>query len=249
MLADMQQAFRHWLLRAEGGALAGTLDSPRGLAAYQNNYRTQLVRVLQASYPQLLAKLGDAAFLEMAIHHIERHQPSSWTLDVYGADLEDTLRAMYPDHPDLAESAWIEWTLSEVFVAADAPQVDAAALAGIDWDRARLRLTPSLRLRSLATNAVDLWSASQEGAPRPDAEMLETAAGAVIWRQGFSSRLRSADATELAALRSLHDDARFSALCDALVEHLGEDEGIARAGSLLADWVAAGIVVAIDASD
>ena len=249
MLAHMQKDFRHWLVHAENGALAAALDSPRGLAAYQNNYRSQLVGVLQASYPQLRARLGDDAFRELAIHHVERHPPSSWTLDAYGADLGDTLGAMYPRHPDLGELAWIEWTLSEVFVAPDAPTLDPRELEGIDWDSARLRLSPSLRLRAVATNAIELWPALQQGSVIPEAEMLATPACAVIWRQGFASRLRAADVTEHAAWLSLRDDARFSTLCDALVEHLGEDEGIARAGSLLADWIASGIVVAVDAGD
>lgn len=249
MLAQTQKDFRHWLVCAENAALAAALDSPRGLAAYQNNYRSQLVRVLQASYPQLLARLGDDAFREVAIHHVERHPPSSWILDAYGADLPDTLRAMYPRHPDLRELAWIEWTLAEVFVAADAPALDPGRLDHIDWDRACLRLSPSLRLHAFATNAIDQWSALQEGAKVPDAEMLGTPAPAVIWRQGFASRLRAADATEHAALLSLRDEPRFSALCDALVEHLGEDEGIARAGRLLAEWIASGIVVAVEAHD
>lgn len=249
MLAQMQKDFRHWLLRAENAALAAAIDSPRGLAAYQNNYRSQLVRVLQASYPQLLARLGEDAFREVAIHHVERHPPSSWTLDDYGADLAGTLQAMYPRHPDLRELAWIEWTLADVFVAADAPVLDPGRLDGIDWDRACLRLSPSLHLHAFATNAIDLWSALQDGATVPEAQMLRTPAHAVIWRQGFASRLRAADATEHAALLSLRDDARFSALCDALVEHLGEDQGIARAGHLLAEWIASGIVVAVEAGD
>jgi hypothetical protein len=46
-------------------------------------------------------------------------------------------------------------------------------------------------------------------------------------------------------LLSLRDDGRFDVLCDALVEHLGEDAGVAKAGELLADWLAAGLVVVI----
>jgi hypothetical protein len=247
MLAELQRDFRQWLTRADDEALRRGLVSTRGLSAYQNNYRAQLVRVLQASYPRLLAWLGDEAFLEAAVHHVERRPPSSWTLDAYGTDFAETLRAMYPAHPNLTELAWIEWTLSEVFVAADAPRLDPAALAGVDWDKARLRLSPGLRLRPMTTNAIDVWFAWQEGMAAPGAAMLDAPAGAAVWRQGFAPRLRAIDATEHAALLSLREDARFSALCDALVAHLGEDEGVARAGGLLADWVGGGDVVAVDA--
>ena len=247
MLAEMQRNFSDWLVLAGGDErLRRGLGDTRGLAAYQNNYRTQLVNVLRASYPQLRVVLGDEAFLELAIHFIDHRPPSSWTLDAYGADLADSLRALYPRHPDLQELAWIEWTLSEVFVAPDAAMLSPADLAGIDWESATLRLGPSLRQRTATTNAMAVWSALQEGTSPPEASMLDTSTGLVAWRQDFTSRLMQVDAIEHAALLSLRDDARFDALCNALVEHLGEQHGIARAGELLASWIGSGIVVGID---
>lgn len=248
MLAQMQRDFSDWLVLAQGGdALHGALVATGGLAAYQNNYRTQLVNVLRASYPQLRTLLGDDAFLELAIHHIEHRPPSSWTLDAYGADLAASLLALYPRNPDLQELAWIEWTLSEVFVAADATALAPEDLAGIDWETATLRLCPSLRLRAASTNAAEIWLALQDETAAPDAEMLAAPAGFAAWRQGFRSRLRQVDALEHAALLSLRDDGRFNALCDALVEQLGEAVGISRAGQLLADWIGTGIVVGVNA--
>lgn len=249
MLARMQQEFSDWLVLAgDDEALRQTVVAARGLAAYQNNYRTQLVNVLRASYPQLRSVLGDDAFLQLAIHHIDHRPPSSWTLDAYGADLPESLRALYPHNLDLQELAWIEWTLSEIFVAPDTSALGADDLAGIDWETATLRLSPSLRQRSATTNALAIWSALQDEAPTPEAEMLAVPAGLMAWREGFSSRLRQVDALEHAALLSLHEDARFGALCDALVEHLGEEAGVARAGQLLAEWIGSGIVVGVDAS-
>ena len=248
MLARMQRDFSTWLVQAEGGdAWCDGLVATRGLAAYRNNYRTQLVNVLRASYPQLRSLLGDEAFLELAIHHIEHRPPSSWTLDAYGADLAESLLALYPRHPDLQELAWIEWTLSEIFVAADATACSPEDLAGIDWESATLRLCPSLRLRTATTNAAAIWSSLQDDTAPPDAEMLDAPAGFAAWRQGFRSRLRQLDALEHAALLSLGEHGRFSALCDALVGQLGEEAGIARAGQWLADWIGSGIVAGVDA--
>jgi hypothetical protein len=246
MLAKMQQDFSDWLAKAgDGDSLRGTLTATHGLAAYQNNYRTQLVNVLRASYPQLRARLGDEAFLELAIHHIQRRPPSSWTLDAYGDDLDESLRALYPRHPDLQELAWIEWGLAEVFVSTDTAPLAADDLASIDWDEATLHLSPSIRQRVASTNALAVWSALQDGATPPEVQMLGVPAGLLVWRQDFTSRLRQVDAIEHAALLSLRDDARFSVLCDALVEHLGEEPGIARAGQLLAGWIEAGIVTGV----
>jgi len=247
MLADMQRDFRSWLLQPDAERRTQPpRDTLRGLATYQNNYRTQLVLCLKASYPQLLARLGDDAFVEAAIQHIHRHPPSSWTLDAYGANFADSLHALYPHNPDLRELAWIEWNLGEAFVARDAETIAPHQLAAIDWDIARLRLSPSLRLHAATTNAAALWSALQEGVPAPAAEMLDAPAGIIVWRRDFSCQLRQVDTSEYTALHSLREDDRFSALCDALVERLGERQGVDRAGSLLAGWLAAGIVVGVD---
>lgn len=249
MLARMQRDFSDWLLLAgDEDNLRQGVVATRGLAAYQNNYRTQLVNVLRASYPQLRSVLGDDAFLELAIHYIDHRPPSSWTLDAYGTDLPESLLTLYPHNPDLQELAWIEWTLSEIFVAPDTTALSADDLASVDWETATLRLSPALRKRSATTNAMAIWSALQDEAPAPEAQMLDAPAGLLAWREGFRSRLRQVDALEHAALLSLHEDPRFGVLCDALVEHLGEQDGVARAGQLLAEWIGSGIVVGIDAS-
>lgn len=246
MLADMQRSFSDWLMHAhDDNQQRLGLGSSRGLTAYQNNYRTQLVHCLKASYPQLLAWLGEKVFLEAAVQHVDRHPPSSWTLDAYGENFCDTLRSRYPHNPDLFELAWIEWSLSEAFVAPDATSMTLDQLADIDWDSARLHLSPSFRQHSATTNAAAIWSALQEGNEPPEAEMLDAPAGLVVWRREFLCQIRPIDAIEHAALRTLRDDGRFSRLCDALVEQLGHEQGVERAGSLLANWLVSGIVVAV----
>lgn len=247
-LAQWQESFRDWL--TTGSATSADAFGDRawpGLTVYQNNYRTQLVTCLEVSYPQLLRRVGEANFRNAAIAHIDAHPPRGWTLDTYGADFVDTLVALFPRNPDLHELAWIEWSLSEAFVAPDASPLAREALWSVNWDEARLRLTPSLRHRVATTNADDVWSALQNDADSvPDGEMLDVAGTLVVWRQGFHSRLRRLDADDDAALRLAIGKGHFAAMCDTLVMRLGEEAGVARAGALLADWLDAGIVVGVD---
>lgn len=249
-LIDMQRDLRAWLVSSAAdtherlGANAAT-----GLTVYQNNYRVQLVGCLQASFPRLHAWLGDALFLQAAIAHIDNHPPHAWTLDAYGVDFGETLTSMFPHNPDVHELAWIEWALSESFVAADTAQEPSETWQGVDWDTARLTLGPSLRQRAVLTNANDIWSALEAGTEAPESEMLEAPGGLIVWRNGFTCRIKSIDSLEHAALLSLHDDARFSTLCDAMVEHLGEDAGVAKAGAFLADWIAGGVVVGVASAE
>lgn len=245
-LADYQRTFRSWLLEPDDataerfGPAAAT-----GLAVYQNNYRAQLVACLEVSYPQVRRWLGDDAFREAAIGHIVSHPPHAWTLDHYGRDFADTLIALYPRNPDLRELAWIEWSLSEAFVAGDPEPPGDDALANMDWDEAHLVLSPSLRLLAATTNADDLWHALDNDTDVPQGAMLDAPAGFVVWRKGFQSKLKRIDALDFEALRSLRENAAFAPLCDRLVDRLGEEAGVARAGALLADWLGSGIISGI----
>lgn len=243
MLADLQRDFQSWLVTASGDAaarLGGTAGA--GLAVYQNNYRAQLVGCLEASFPRLRGWMGEQAFLAAAIAHIDRHPPHAWTLDAYADDFPATLARQFPDNPDLQELAWIEQALSAAFVAADARALARDALGEIDWDTARVLLAPSFASRVATTNAHAIWCALGDGEPVPDGEMLAGAAGLIVWRRDLTCCLRQVDAIELEALRHLQADGSFAALCELLVGRLGEAEGVARAGALLASWIGSELI-------
>lgn len=244
-LAELQGEFRSWLVNASAES-AARLGPATGLTIYQNNYRTQLVDCLRTSYPQLHKRMGEREFLAAAISHIDAHPPHAWTLDAYATGFEQTLIQRHPDNPDLHELAWIELALAEAFVAADAEPVSLAMLQTIDWDHARLRMTPALRMRPAVTNAHDIWSALWQDEAAPESEMLAQAGALIVWRQGHVSRLRQLDALEREALSHLSASGSFSALCDMLVARLGEAEGAARAGALLASWLRSELIVGVE---
>ena len=249
MLAELQNDFRAWLVAAERGeAIAPGARGRAGLAVYQNNYRAQLMGCLEQSYPQLRARMGGESFRIAAIAHIDSHPPQAWTLDAYGQDFGATLSALYPDNPDLHELAWIELALSKAFIAHDAKPVPLQALADIDWDTAVLDVTPSFFSTAAVTNAERVWSALWNGTSPPESEMLDEPAGLLVWRSGYTSRMRQVDALEREALLELRASGSFAQLCDWLVGRLGEDAGVARAGELLARWLASELIIGIAAA-
>jgi hypothetical protein len=242
-LAELQRDFRHWLVSASDDAASRLgADKSAGLAVYQNNYRAQLVGCLEQAFPQTRAWMGEEAFLYAAVKHIDQHPPQAWTLDAYADHFDVTLRALFPHNPDIHELAWIETALAAAFVAADAAPLPPAELANIDWDHAQLLLSPSLRILEATTNAERLYWAMQEGGERPEGEMLAEPCALIVWRQGFVSCLRSVDLAERDALLQLQASGSFNALCETLVDRLGEDEGVARAGALLANWVGSELI-------
>ena len=149
-LADIQGGFQAML--AASAPAAGVPDGP-GRAVYRNNYRAQLVSCLEESFPLLRTFIGDEAFLHAAAAHIGRQPPHAWTIDAYADGFCATLQALFPDNPDLHELAWIEHALGQAFIAPDASPVGADALAAVDWDQARLLLTPTLQLHGALDTA------------------------------------------------------------------------------------------------
>jgi hypothetical protein len=245
-LAELQRDFRAWLVSASDETAARFGSGARaGLAVYQNNYRAQLVGCLESSFPQVRAWMGEEAFLYAAVSHIDKHPPHAWTLDAYADDFDATLVELFPHNPDIHELAWIESALSAAFVARDAQPLAAADLATIDWETARLQLSPSLMTRRATTNAADLWRAMRDGKDRPEGEMLAQAGGLIVWRRGFASYLHTVDALEFEALMQMQENGSFNALCAMLVERLGESEGIAKAGALLANWIGSEFITGV----
>jgi hypothetical protein len=246
-LAQMQASFRTWLVDGnDQDVLRTARHAGPGLDVYQNNYRAQLVGCLETSFPQVRKWLGEEAFHFAAVTHIGRCPPHAWTLDVYGNGFGETLESAFPDNPDLHELAWIEHAVSDAFVAADATPLPIEALASIDWQSAHIHLTPSLRSHVATTNAEAIWSALCADETPPESEMLSEAHGLIVWRRGFTSWFKEIDALEHAALLRVQRDGSFESLCSWLVVRMGEEEGVEKAGTLLAAWLNAGLIVGIE---
>ncbi len=247
-LLAMQRDFRDWL-RHEGAAAAGHLvgEAQPGLLVYQNNYRAQLMDCLAGACEQVRAWIGDEAFFAAAATHVDRTPPGAWTLDAYPAGFPATLAEVCTDSPEVAELAWLEVALAEVFVGPDSPSMSPAALADISWDRAVLLLAPTARTRCLTTNAASIWSALTAGGEPPAAATLAVPSPLLIWRSGFTSCFRTMDADEAAALAAAAAGETYEMICARLVARHGEEGGVDRAGKLLGQWLRDGLVTGIEA--
>jgi hypothetical protein len=246
-LIELQRDIQAWLAR-EDAAAAGRIGigAAPGLRVYQNNYRAQLAACLEDSFARTRDWIGEEAFHHALVAHVERVPPSSWTLDAYPRDFPATLALLYPDDPEVAELGWLECALGEAFVGPDAPAVDAGALGAIDWDRAALHFTPTLDLGPLSTNVPAIWTALMAGEMPPSVELLPERGSLLVWRQDQVSRFRAIDQIEEQALLAVRGGLSFAALCEAMVEANGQDDGIARAGQLLGQWLADGLVTAVE---
>ncbi len=235
------------LQRAFGEELRRDLDPDEGAGfrVYHNAYRAQLADCLAETFEQVHAWLGDAAFMSAVRDHIEHTPPNGWTLGVYGDGFDRTLARLFPDGPEVAELAWLEWALGRAFEGCDAAALTADRLAELDWDRVILDFVPTLRLGNARTNAGAIWSALSSDEIPPAAIMLPEPGAMLVWRREFLPCFRTIEVIEQDALAMMSNGATFATLCGALVEAQGEAAGIATAGAMLGQWLTDGLITDI----
>src|SRR5271156_3250128 len=169
--------------------------SPR-LAVYHQAARAQLLDCLRDTFERVWAWLGDASFEGAARRHIELHPPHSWTLSDYGVDFDRTLTRLYPDDREVAELAWLDWSLHRAFEGLDATPIAAGALSRVDWNDAILQIVPTLRMTSISTNCAAIWTALSEQKAPPTAAQLHAPMALRVWRKGLSPHFRAVDSIE-----------------------------------------------------
>jgi hypothetical protein len=242
-LLELQRGLRDHILSGAGEITPQLGRRPAaGLAVYHHAYRAQLVACMRDTFEKTWAWLGDEAFDAAAHHHIEVHPPSSWTLDDYAADFDATLRALHPADPEVAELAWLDWTLRRAFDGPDADPITQEALATVDWEHAVLTLVPTLEVGEVTTNCAAIWGAIAEDRTPPPAERLPAPAAIRVWRHGLSPLYRTIERPERDALAMAQAGASFSQICAMLSADVDEAQAAQRIGALLASWIQDGLV-------
>jgi hypothetical protein len=245
-LITLQRGFRDHILAGAEAPLEGVApEREAGLAVYRHAYRAQLVANLRDVYEKTWAWLGDDTFAAAARAHVERHPPSSWTLSDYGADFPETLRALHPDDPEIAELAWLDWSLRRAFDGPNAEAVSTESLAKTDWDSAVLYFVPTLVVGEVVTNCALLWGAMADDRMPPAAERLPAPGAIRVWRSELTPKYRSIESFERRALTLAVAGTSFPDLCNLLVENGDKDQAVARVGTALASWLQDGLISAV----
>lgn len=254
-LAELQTAFQDAVIgeaREILGAILPSrqLDSAARFAIYADAYRTRLAEFLSHDYPVLRLVLGDEDFGAIAAAYIDAapstHRNARW----YAQDLPDFLRthAQWCDMRALADLAAFERALADAFDAADAPRLDAGALAAIaaeDQPRLGFEFSPSLALLTVLEGTTACYEAAIEGlaAPMPELGSEETI---LIWRdvslEPFYRLLEEDEAFGLAAARR---SAKLDEICSFLCLRHDAEAAAGQAALFLARWFGDGLVIGL----
>ncbi|WP_162262251.1 DUF692 family multinuclear iron-containing protein [Acidovorax sp. Root219] len=204
------------------------------LGIYHHAYRARLAEVLADTYAKTWLYLGSDTFEDHARQHAVAHPPTARSLNRYGEGFVGTLRALYPDNPELHELAQLDWDLRTRFDGADVPALDAAAAPSAGhWLAEGGVLHPSALLRPLTTNAVALWNAIHADEEVPEALTLPEPATLLVWRKGQQPHFRTLEPQEADWVRHLQAGASVEQTCALL-----QAQGLLPAPEVLAQWLA-----------
>ena len=208
-LLDFQDAF----VAAIGGqraALSPWLedgDHP-GLAVYRNTIAKGCVDALAANFPTVQSMVGEDWFRAAAALFAREAPPTTAALLNYGEAFPAWLERFPPaaDLPYLAGIAHLDRLWTEALFAAEAPALDAEALARLAPEvlaETRLGLHPSVRFAAFDAGLPSLWRAARGGAK--DLEISETPETLLLVRHGEAVASRVVGAAETAFLRACRD--------------------------------------------
>jgi hypothetical protein len=255
-LRQLQRELQCHLLGADSAIVDAIVDAPplpatERLDIYRNAYRVRLIDALDDTYSVLHALLGDEVFVALGEEFIAARPSVHRSIRWYGRELPEFLsqRSPYAEQPLLAELALLEWTLAEVFDAADAEPKPRAAFSAIDaaaWSDLQFEFHPSLRRLHLQWNTTAVWQAMSRQEAPPDPMCAEHPVPWLLWRQNLQNYFRSMNIDEAVALDSALRGDSFGDICESLAEWLPDDEIPLRAASLLGTWADSGIIVAIN---
>jgi hypothetical protein len=254
-LRELQKDLQRYLLGETGGVTAAIVDAPplparERLAIYRNAYQVRLIDALHETYPVLHGLLGDEAWIEMGEAYVAAHPSVFRSIRWYGRELPNFLGQFEPfaNAPILGEVALLEWTLAEVFDAADAEPLQRTALAAVEpcaWGSLTLDFHPSLRRLSFSWNTAAVWKAMSLDETPPSPELADAPLPWLLWRQNLQNYFRSLNVAESAALDAAQAGGNFAQICESLTALVPEAEIPAAAASFLGAWADSGIIVGI----
>jgi hypothetical protein len=250
-LTRLQAAFHDHLLDLPSSIAREVVDGGRigvdhRLHIYHNAYRVRLLENLRDVYEKTWAYLGDARFETSALAFIEDIPPRHRNLRWHGAAFSRWLANRFPQDPDIAELALIDWQLRKAFDGPDATPVQADELAGLsadDWDGVGFEFAPTLFITPVRVNSVSIWHALDQERVPPVAESLHAPTWLMIWRKGWQPHFRTIQAAEHAALVQLQGGASFADVCAGLGRQFSEQEAATQVAGYLHAWLRDELIV------
>jgi hypothetical protein len=219
-LADLQAAYRHYLLsgdidRLAPAIVADAFDGTERLSIYRNNFLLSLTEALKANFPVTLQMLGADFFGQTARRFVLAHPPQRPCLFEYGAAFPDYLREL-PELsrlPYVPEMARFEFARIAAYNAPRERYVAAETLSALSPDQLEaLPICCARHAQIVWAEApmLALWTAHQAAEPKlSEIEMTERRHALLVCRPDRTLVVQELDAAAAQFLSAAREETRL----------------------------------------
>ncbi|MEL7446843.1 MAG: hypothetical protein AAGK02_13715, partial [Pseudomonadota bacterium] len=166
-----------------------------------------------------------------------------------------TCAELFGENPEVADIAWLEWSMLQAGRARDVIPLDGAGFAAAtasfgeaEWTGLRLEFQPMAAARQVRANLTAIWKADGEGMPNP---VLSQEQGCLVWREGERSTFTLVSAEETRAFVAMQGGASYDEVCIQLAGEGADqtkiEDAAMRAGAMLGHWLNEGMIVSLGA--
>ncbi len=256
-LLERQEAFMQNVLDETAPLPRGWgADQEAGLSVYRGNYRSALMDALSDTFERTKLYVGEGPFAQAAAHHAIGHPPSGWTIDEAGEGFDQTCAQLFANNPEVAELAWLEWTMLALATAPDQAPLDAVgfaeateSLGDAQWSALRLEFQLRMATRIVAHDLTGLWNALSSPNAESSVARLPQGQGCLVWREGERPVFMLTSADDALALTAMLEGASYGEMLLQLAERqTGGDrlsKAIKKAGEFLGQWLQEGMIVRV----
>ena len=259
-LAARQMAFMHAILDEDAPLPAGWGNSQAaGMSVYRGNYRSALIGALESTFERTARYVGAGPFRQAAINHAIARPPEGWTIDEAGRGFDETCAALFAENPEVAELAWLEWTMLQAVTAPDCDPIGPVAFAEAtaefgdsEWIGLRLAFQQRAQARLVKTHLTRLWKAlAKDLAGQRPAPRLAAPRGCIVSREDERPTFQLVDRDTARGFALMHDGGTYGELVVLLAGETAAPDAMRaaamRAGAMIGEWLKDGLVVGIDA--
>ncbi len=256
-LAQQQAAFMAQVLDENVPLPNGWGNSQAaGMQVYRGNYRSALMDALSDTFERVKHYVGDGPFAQVAAHHAITNPPASWTIDDAGAGFDESCAQLFGNNPEVAELAWLEWTMLGLATALDVQPLDGTAFGtataqfgDADWGAMKLMLAPRAAAREVAHDLTAIWNSLGEDGAELGEFTLESPGGCLVWREGEQPVFVMVEAEQARAFSAVQSGASYGEICMLLAGDNAGEQDIAdaamRAGAMLGRWLNDGLIIGL----
>ncbi len=237
---------------------------------YRRAYHARLVECLADDYPVLRHALGEAEFDLLCRAYIERHPSTDPNLNGFGKSMAQFCALHAPEpfaHRSFAtDLARLEWAIVEVIHAEGVDPLTTGRLSAVapeSWAKARLVVTPALRLlrssfpvnayyQSVRAGGVERSAVDKDGLPEggganevahPCVPLADPSA-VVVYRNGATIWRMDLEDAAFDLLQALASGKSLGSALDETAGSLdgdGEEAAAQRVMGWFRDWVSSGL--------